>query len=757
MIDLKTLSKKSFSKFQIFGIIVLVFLLLLNTITITAHAAGLNAVYEDNGLDYTKYDDSRYSLDYYKADEGFLDLSWVFNMLCNALFGMSRALSNFTGSVVKEAYNLDFVKSFATQIGQSIQSVAGVRDGNISNNGLFSGFLLLVILAVGLYVVYVGLIKHSTSKALSACFNFVAVFLIGICFVSYAPNLIVNVADFSSEVNTSVLSASTNVFFSSGNVQGADSTELIVNNLWNVQVKQPWLLLEFGTTDVSQGRIDAILNCEADTDERNDAVKTDSNDYNNNAFGDVGNKLGTTLLMLVVNLVISLFVFLLTGAMIISQFLFLIYAAIMPFVFVFSMFPGMQGKLMNAAMKLFNLLLSKTVISFVMTIAFTMSGLFMTLSQDMYYLFVAFLQILCFVGIWKNLNPILEFFGLGSFSDATAVSQGVGKTLRRTTGRIIRMKYYDHRFHKRAKQREKQAEKRQDKAANSSINRSSSYNSDNSQNRNSSPESSYSNSNNTSLDSIQRQSSETRQRNEPNRENNRPSSVSGSSVSNEYRTSSSSSSSPIPPKSSNQSGKNNSSVSNNSIDNIQMQRRETQRRNEPNSGSNRPSAASDSSTTNRHTTSSDSFSSQNSPKSFNPSGRNNSSASNNSTDSFQSQSREIQQPKNETRRLDIERRREAQMKRSSANASEDRTSSQSISDSSNYDRDYSRDYSIDESRYHRFSHDYNVNLNGRSVNRDDVKKSERIVSKRENYFKKYNEKKAEKIAKSDKVKRGKKN
>ena len=92
--------------------------------------------------------------------------------------------------MVQEAYKLDFINDMADSIGKSIQTLAGVTENGFSSSGFYVGFLLLIILVVGLYVAYTGLIKRETSKALHAVINFVVVFILSASFIAYAPDYI---------------------------------------------------------------------------------------------------------------------------------------------------------------------------------------------------------------------------------------------------------------------------------------------------------------------------------------------------------------------------------------------------------------------------------------------------------------------------------------------------------------------------------------------------------------------------------------
>ena len=75
----------------------------------------------------------------------------------------------------------------ADSIGKSIQTLAGVTANGFSSSGFYVGFLLLIILVVGMYVAYTGLIKRETSKALHAVINFVVVFVLSASLLPMLP------------------------------------------------------------------------------------------------------------------------------------------------------------------------------------------------------------------------------------------------------------------------------------------------------------------------------------------------------------------------------------------------------------------------------------------------------------------------------------------------------------------------------------------------------------------------------------------
>ena len=166
--------------------------------------------YHKRRKSYSKYSLSNYQLDFYVDNSwSWLPWNWLdgigksvqYGLYCitNFVWTISLYLSNATGYVVQEAYKLDFINDMADSIGKSIQTLAGVTQNGFSSSGFYVGFLLLIILVVGLYVAYTGLIKRETSKALHAVINFVVVFILSASFIAYAPDYIKKINEFSSE------------------------------------------------------------------------------------------------------------------------------------------------------------------------------------------------------------------------------------------------------------------------------------------------------------------------------------------------------------------------------------------------------------------------------------------------------------------------------------------------------------------------------------------------------------------------------
>ena len=430
---------KSVTKEKVFHVLKLVLLavtvtlVLLSLLGTVAHASGLvdDTVNADNL--YSKYPLSNYQLDFYVDNSwSWLPWNWLdgigksvqYGLYCitNFVWTISLYLSNATGYVVQQAYKLDFINDMADSIGKSIQTLAGVTEHGFSSSGFYVGFLLIIILIVGVYTAYTGLLKRETSKALHAVINFVVVFIVSASFIAYAPNYIQKINDFSSDISTASLDLGTKIMLPDSDSKGKDSVDLIRDSLFEIQVQKPWLLLQFGNSDTEEigaDRVEALVSAspsDEDGETRENVVKTEieDNDNDNLTIPQVVNRLGMVFFLLIFNLGITIFIFLLTGMMLFSQILFIIYAMFLPISFLLSMIPTYENMAKQAVVRVFNAIMTRAVITLIVTVAFSISSMFYNISTDYPFFMVAFLQIICFAGIYMKLGELMSMSSLNA-------------------------------------------------------------------------------------------------------------------------------------------------------------------------------------------------------------------------------------------------------------------------------------------------------------------------------------------------------
>ena len=425
--------KKIFHFLKMALFVVALSLILLSLLGTVAHATGLvdDTINAENL--YSKYPLSNYQLDFYVDNSwSWLPWNWLdgigksvqYGLYCitNFVWTISLYLSNATGYVVQEAYKLDFINDMADSIGKSIQTLAGVTQNGFSSTGFYVGFLLLIILVVGMYVAYTGLIKRETSKALHAVINFVVVFVLSASFIAYAPDYIKKINEFSSDISTASLDLGTKIMLPNSDSEGKDSVDLIRDSLFSIQVEQPWLLLQFGNSnaeEIGADRVEALVSASPEDEDgktREEVVKTEieDNDNNNLTIPQVVNRLGMVFFLLFFNLGITIFVFLLTGMMLFSQILFIIFAMFLPISFLLSMIPSYESMAKQAIVRVFNTIMTRAGITLIVTVAFSISSMFYNISTDYPFFMVAFLQIVCFAGIYMKLGDLMSMFSLNA-------------------------------------------------------------------------------------------------------------------------------------------------------------------------------------------------------------------------------------------------------------------------------------------------------------------------------------------------------
>ena len=273
-----------------------------------------------------------------------------------------------------------------------------------------------------MYVAYTGLIKRETSKALHAVINFVVVFVLSASFIAYAPDYIKKINEFSSDISTASLDLGTKIMLPNSDSEGKDSVDLIRDSLFSIQVEQPWLLLQFGNSNIEEigtDRVEALVSVSPEDEDgktREEVVKIEieDNDNNNLTIPQVVNRLGMVFFLLFFNLGITIFVFLLTGMMLFSQILFIIFAMFLPISFLLSMIPSYESMAKQAIVRVFNTIMTRAGITLIVTVAFSISSMFYNISTDYPFFMVAFLQIVCFAGIYMKLGDLMSMFSLNA-------------------------------------------------------------------------------------------------------------------------------------------------------------------------------------------------------------------------------------------------------------------------------------------------------------------------------------------------------
>ena len=429
--------------------------LFLNLFTVQAHAAGLLDETIDTAHEFSRYPIDNYQLDFYvDSSWDWLPWNWLdgigktaqyaIYLFTNFLWTLNLYISNAVGYLIQQAYDLDFISSAASAIGKNIQLIAGVSASGLDSTGLFPGMMAIVTLLVGVYCTYAGLIKRETTKAFHAALNFVVVFVVSVGLIAYAPSAITGVNEFSSDISNGIVDVSAKILApdTAGENTGVSA---IRDCLFGIQVKQPWLIMQFGDSDVEnmgEERVNSLLGTSPDENrgkDREEVVKTELEDYDNGnlTVTEVTSRFGLSVFFLIFNLIVSAFAIMLTGSMLLSQILFIISAMFLPVSLLISMIPAFSGTSRRAVISLFNTIMLRVGTTLLTTFVLVLSSLAYTIANGKPFVVVVLLQVIVFAGVYMERDKLLGMIGLRD-EDTGRIGRAMTNRSRRTISRAVR-------------------------------------------------------------------------------------------------------------------------------------------------------------------------------------------------------------------------------------------------------------------------------------------------------------------------------
>ena len=387
----------------------------------------------DTNYNFMRFPLRNYQLDFYIPSRGIQlphtmignatadAFNFALSGVTNILWMLNVNLSFFTGFMIQEAFELDF-------IGRTIDYVA--RNMQAIWNGFSRGFLPYFVLFVGGYVAYHGMLKKEVSKALQALLNFTITFILATAFFNATPTFLNMVNDFSRDMNTIALNVGTEILLTDSPQQGSNQ---IRQMLFELQVMQPYKILQFGSTDVPESRWLPFLNyhgLEGGVREyeyimgdplpvyrstpRTDALEYEIEELGNSNMLPQGlfMRLIAIIIIGIFNFFVNLFSLILAGLMIFSQLLFIIFASFLGISIILSLLPAFSGIRKKAILDLVNTFGLRIGVIMLATVTFLISAMIYSMTSTQPLAFVMFLQVIAFVGIFFTTGKILSKFSL---------------------------------------------------------------------------------------------------------------------------------------------------------------------------------------------------------------------------------------------------------------------------------------------------------------------------------------------------------
>ncbi|MCY9757343.1 hypothetical protein M5X00_24255 [Paenibacillus alvei] len=386
-------------------------------------------------LEFNRYPNSRYNVDLW------IDATWnplnvvghvsdeLLSMqlsIINTLWSFDRMVFNFSIKIVGEAYSLDIVDMLVQYIGEGIQTIAGFTSGGFQDYGLWPALILLIITVTAAWASYVFILKREQSKAMSGLVSMLIIFVLSLGYFSNASLVLSTVNGASKELQNRVLSLSGTLVNPGKSYSAEEGLASIQNQMFDLMIKKPYLLMQYGTTSVDPARVDSILALDYNSEGRNQIIKEEVTVKNNQMMGSEGlaDRLSFVLLQLVAGGILAVQMILLSGSVLFFQIMFIAFVMFSPVPLLISLVPAWRDTATSWAMKTLHNLLMKVGIALLMTIIFTVAGLLYNVLQknNSGFLFIIFGQIVAYVGIWIKRKELFSFVARISGSNANSGS-----------------------------------------------------------------------------------------------------------------------------------------------------------------------------------------------------------------------------------------------------------------------------------------------------------------------------------------------
>ncbi|MDQ0862248.1 CD3337/EF1877 family mobilome membrane protein [Bacillus sp. V2I10] len=350
--------------------------------------------------------------------------------IINAIWNVNILLANFTMKIVQEAFELDFVSSVTEEIGSAIQNIAGFGPGGFIGSGLWPLLVTFIIAIVGAWATYVGMVKRESSRAWGGLISSIVIFVFALGFFSNAPTILKGINDWSSDLQSDVLAVSASVVNPGASYSKEEGIATIRNQMFDLMVKKPYMLMQYGTTEIEESRVNTILSIDPfDGEKRQEEVKKEVQDQQNKmmSIDGISQRAGFVPLLFVANTIIGIFLLMVSGTIILYQMVFLALVLFAPVPLLMALVPRWKHAAFDWGMKVLHAQLMKISIALLLTILFGISAILYraTESSDLGYLGMMLLQIICFVGVWAKRK---ELFNIVSTA-VNNVESSTGATL----------------------------------------------------------------------------------------------------------------------------------------------------------------------------------------------------------------------------------------------------------------------------------------------------------------------------------------
>lgn len=393
------------------------------------------AIYTREGdviLEYNQYPVTRYGMNTQLDQPEISDyMPWGFDdnigkavsqqqsEFLSYIWGINRIYASTVGTLVSEAFNADIVGALSIQVAETVQSVAGYGPGGWHSTGLWPYMVYTLLMLTGIWAAYLTVVKKSSSRAISGILSSIIILSLSLTWFSQLDKILIGINDGIKEVQNDVLSNFVTVT-TPGNYKESEGIATMRNQVFNVMVKQPYLLLNYGTTDEKKiesewekkgSRVDAILKTKVFSKERKDAIEYEVKEMKNDNMKpySLTDRLIVISLVSAFNFILGVVLLLISGSMIFYQLMVLIFTLFTPFALLIGLIPAFSRTASNIFMKIAHAFLMKAGLALLASVYFSISSMvYKSMDPQVGYIILFIFQILCGIALWFKRNEVLN-------------------------------------------------------------------------------------------------------------------------------------------------------------------------------------------------------------------------------------------------------------------------------------------------------------------------------------------------------------
>lgn len=371
----------------------------------------VHVIYNAHLLSHYRIDLALQKPFFWELDEKASKLgNYFFNEINNTLWQTNIFLSRLTVWILENALTLDLIEDVGQSISEGLKRLSGFED-NLSQRGIYGLLFPFMIIFLGFWIGWKAIAVDDSEGATRGIVHAVVVILFSFSFFYYSQSIVSTMNQVSSDLTREFLGISTNIIqVETVYYTSEEATAIAGNNLWSIMVYKPYLLLQYGTTEMDSNRVEKLLKASPQSVKRDKLVmkevaKTSEGGYENINMTAKNNstRLGFITMVLFLNLFVGMVVILLAAGLPFFQLYFMFLILLSPIALAWAIVPAWKETLYRWSSEVLGALLMKLALGVLLAIFFAFSSALYDFSADKGYVFMMFMQFCLLVLLmWKS-------------------------------------------------------------------------------------------------------------------------------------------------------------------------------------------------------------------------------------------------------------------------------------------------------------------------------------------------------------------